>query len=174
MVVLKNHITIFSESFGLILQNLNLICVIGTVESYLGFWGERLNFGITIAEIQPKVWDRRRKRWREKMLNFGNMDTEIPLPNSAARVWGVCGVPKVKRKKKNFDKLIVAMPLPKQGGKNCNNCGNGIAENGGKKMWFRNLERVKKKCYVHNIFTINHMWLVIISSNLNLTLRLFF
>ena len=45
---------------------------------------------------------------------------------------GVRGVPKVKRKKK-FDKLIMAMPLPKQGEKNCNNCGNDIAENGGKK-----------------------------------------
>ena len=100
LVVLKNHITIFSESFWLILQNLNLICFIGTVESYLGFWGERLNFGITIAEIQPKVWDRRRKRWREKMLNFGNVDTKISLPNFDARVWGVRGVPKVKRKKK--------------------------------------------------------------------------
>ena len=29
-------------------------------------------------------------------------------------VRGVRGVPKVKRKKKKFDKLIVAMPLPKQ------------------------------------------------------------
>ena len=74
------------ESFGLILQNLNLICVIGTVETYLGFWGERLNFGITIAKIQPKVWERIRKRWREKMLNFGNVNTEITLPNSVARV----------------------------------------------------------------------------------------
>ena len=33
---------------------------------------------------------------------------------------------------------------------------------------------VKKKCYVHNIFTTNHGWLVIISLNLNLTLRLLF
>ena len=123
-----------NESFGLILQNLNLICVIGTVESYLGFWGERLNFGITIVEIQPKVWERRRKRWREKMLNFSNVDTKIPLHNSAARVWGVCGVPKVKRKiffwqtncgnaiaeigKKKFV-TIVAMALPKMGGKKC-------------------------------------------------------
>ena len=46
------------------------------------------------------------------MLNFGNGDTEFPVPNSAARVW-VRGVPEVKRKKKKFDKLIVAMPLPK-------------------------------------------------------------
>ena len=67
------------------------------------------------------------------------------------------------------------MPLPKQGGKNCNNCGNGIAENGEKKKVVpKSRESKKTKCYVHNIFTINHMWLVIISSNLNLTLRLFF
>ena len=53
---------------------------------------------------------------------------------SYSGVRGVRGVPKVKRKKKIFDKLIVAMPLPKQGGKNCNNCSNGIAENGGEKF----------------------------------------
>ena len=47
------------------------------------------------------------------MLNFSNGDTEFPVPNSAARVRGV---PEVKRKKK-IDKLIVAMPLPKQGEK---------------------------------------------------------
>ena len=74
------------ESFGLILQNLNLICVIGTVETYLGFWGERLNFGITIAKIQPKVWERIRKRWREKMLNFGNDNTEIQSLSSESQI----------------------------------------------------------------------------------------
>ena len=31
-----------------------------------------------------------------------------------------------------------------------------------------------EKCYVHNIFTTNHRWLVVIGSNLNLTLRLLF
>ena len=162
--MLKRHIklksTHINESFGLILQNLNLICVIGTVEAYLGFWGERLNFGIAIAEIQPTLWERRRKRWREKMLNFSNVDTEIPLPNSAARVWEVCvECPKWKgKKKKNWQ----------------TNCSNAIVENGGKKVVPKSGESKKKKCYVHNIFTINHMWLVIISSNLNLTLRLFF
>ena len=102
---------------------------------------------------------------REKKKNVERENVEFRqrgYRNSSVQFYclgmrGVRGVPKVKRKKKKFDKLIVAMPLPKQGGKNCNNCGNGIAENGGKKMWFRNLERVKKKCYVHNIFTINHM-----------------
>ena len=69
------------KSFGLILQNMNFICVIGIVESYLGLWGKRVNFGITIAEIQQKVWERRWKR-SEKMLNFGNVNTEIPLSNS--------------------------------------------------------------------------------------------
>ena len=65
------------------------------------------------------------------MLNFGNGNTEFPVPNSAACAWSAQSE---KKKKKKIDKLIVAMPLPKQKKKkNCNNCGNGIAENGGKK-----------------------------------------
>ena len=51
-MILFFMLTTISEPFGLILQNLNLICVIGTVETYLGFWRERLNFGITIVEIR--------------------------------------------------------------------------------------------------------------------------
>ena len=58
------------ESFGLILQNLNFICVIWTVESYLGLWGKRVNFGITIAEIQQKVWEGRRKRGERENIEF--------------------------------------------------------------------------------------------------------
>ena len=70
-------------------------------------------------------------------------------------------------------------------------CDNAIAEIGGKILWqlwqchcrkweekkivvAEIWEGIKKKCYVHNIFTTSHMWLVIISSNLNLTLRLLF
>ena len=89
-------------------------------------------------------------------------------------VRGVLGVAKVKRKK-NWQTncsnaiaeignkkiiTIVAMALPKMGGK--------------KKVVPKSGESKKIKCYVHNIFTINHMWLVIISLNLNLILRLFF
>ena len=103
--------THFFESFGLILQNQKLICVIGTFQNYLGFWGERLNFGITVAEIQPKVWERRRKRWREKMLNFGNDDIEFPLPSSTACEWSVRS--EKEKKNKKIDKWIVAMSLPK-------------------------------------------------------------
>ena len=36
------------------------------------------------------------------------------------------------------------------------------------------LTKKKKRCYVYNIFTINYRWLVVISSNLKLTLRLLF
>ena len=108
---MAQYCTTIHESFGLILQNLKLICVIGTVQTYLGFWGERLNFGITVAEIQRKVWERRRKKWREKMLNFSNGDIEFPVPNSAARVCVEC----LKwKEKKNWQ----------------TNCGNAIAEIG--------------------------------------------
>ena len=52
------------------------------------------------------------------MLNFGNVDTEIPLPNSCCLrkkcVWSA----QSEKKKKNCNKLIAAMPLPKQGEKN--------------------------------------------------------
>ena len=34
--------------------------------------------------------------------------------------------------------------------------------------------KVKEKCYVYNIFTTNHRWLVIIGYNLNLSLKLLF
>ena len=36
------------------------------------------------------------------------------------------------------------------------------------------IERERERCYVHNIFTTNHRWLVVTGSNLNLTLRLLF
>ena len=89
------------------------------------------------------------------MLKFSNVDTEIPLPNSTARVWEVCVEWLKWKEKKNFDKLIVAMPLLKWGNKKkFSNCDNGIAENGGKKSGFEIWGRVKKKkCLVHNIFT---------------------
>ena len=60
---------------------------------------------------------------------------------------------------------IVAMSLPKMGGKKIV-----VAEIwGGIKK-----KKVLHPPYFYNIFTTNHMWLVIISLNLNLTLRLLF
>ena len=65
------------------------------------------------------------------MLNFGNGDTEFPLPNSAARAWSARSV----KEKKNFDKRIVAMSLPKWGEKS-----------------YEIYERVKKKVVMSTIF----------------------
>ena len=92
------------------------------------------------------------------MLNFDNVNTEIPLPNSCCS--GMKCAWRAHSEKKNKIVTIVAMSLPKMGGK---------------KKWLpKSREKLKKKCYVHNIFTTNHRCLVIISSNLNLTLRLLF
>ena len=61
------------------------------------------------------------KGGREKMLNFGNVNTEIPLPNSCCPgmkwVWSAQSEKK-KKKKKLWQK----------------NCGNVIAEIGEKKL----------------------------------------
>ena len=92
----------------------------------------------------------------------------------------------------------MAMTLPKQEGKkivtigswqcHCRNrgkkfCGNGgnvIAENGREKkivvaeIWGGVKKNVLRLQYFYNIFTTNYRLLVIISSNLNLILRLLF
>ena len=44
--------------------------VIGIVESYLGLWGKRVNFSITIAKIHQKVWEKRRKRGERENVEF--------------------------------------------------------------------------------------------------------
>ena len=70
------------------------------------------------------------------MLNFGNGDTEFPLPSFVTCAWSA----QSDKEKKKIDKRIVAMPLPKQGYKIFfSNCGNGIAENGGGREKLRNL-----------------------------------
>ena len=105
------------ESFGWILLNLEFICVIGTVPSYLGNWGKKVNFGNGVAEIQQK-YERKRKSGREKFLNFGNHITEIP---AAQTCWSKtnCGndIAEIGEKKFVAFVAIVAMPLPKMGGK---------------------------------------------------------
>ena len=53
--------------------NLEFICVMGTVLSYLGNWEKRVNFDNGIAEILTKVWERKRKSGRDKILNFDNL-----------------------------------------------------------------------------------------------------
>ena len=74
--------------------NLEFICVIGTVTSYLGNWGKRINFGNDVAEIQQKY-----EREREKV-------GERKSGNAIAEIGEIF-----------FLVTIVAMPLPKIGGK---------------------------------------------------------
>ena len=110
-----------------------------------------------------KLWERKRKNGREKILNFGNGITEIP---AAQIYWPINQLWQCHCR--NREKKIYG------------NCGNAIAENGRKKkiMVVEIWRGIKKKMlhlqYFYNIFTTNHRWLVIISSNLNLTLRLLF
>ena len=61
------------------------------------------------------------------------------------------------------------------------NCGNQIAEMGGKKKNYGNQvaenegkKKILRPQHFYIIFTTNYRWLVVIGSNLNLTLRLRF
>ena len=56
------------------------------------------------------------KGGREKMLNFGNVNTEIYLPNSCYSGMKCAWSTQSEKKKKIV--TIVVMPLPKMGGKN--------------------------------------------------------
>jgi len=42
-----------------------------------------------------------------------------------------------------------------------------------KTLWVSHYSYLYNKCYDHNIFTTNHKWLITISFNLNLSLKLF-
>ena len=104
-------------------------------------WGERKNFGNSVAEIQQKWGERERKRGREKAEEFRQHCYRNSSAQNAAQ--------SVKKK------AIAVMPLPKkEKRKFCfGNCGNAIADN--VKKNYDICEWVKKKsCHVHNIFTI--------------------
>ena len=118
------------ESFGWILLNPEFICAIGTVSSYLGNWGKKVNFGNGVAEIQQK-YEREREKVGERKFWISVITLpKFLLPKPANRVGVKC--PKGNqlwqchfrnRRKKNFV-AIVAMPLPKMGGKKINGCQN--------------------------------------------------
>ena len=64
------------------------------------------------------------------MLNFGNGDIEFPLPSSAARAWSA----RSEKEKKKLTNELWQCHCRNRGIKFFfSNCGNGIAENGGKK-----------------------------------------
>ena len=132
--------------------------------------------------------ERKRKRWRGKEEEFRqhcyrNSSAQIPTrPVSYVLKKSNCGnaIAEIGKKRKNI----------------FGNCGNSIAKNGKKKFWMELwqcycrkweekkifvakiwkeiLKKVLRSQYFYNTFTTNHRWLVIISSNLILTLRLLF
>ena len=113
-----------------------------------------------------KVWERKRKSRREKIWISVMSWPKFLLPKPAARAqkWNQlwqCHC-RNRGRKKNI----------------CGNCGNAIAENGrgGKlvvtEIWGGIKKKMLRPQYFYNIFTTNHRWLVIISLNLNLILRL--
>ena len=101
------------ESFDWILLNSEFICVIGTVPTYLGKWGKRVNFGNGIAEIQQK-YEREREKVGERKFWISVITLpKFLLPKPADWVCVVCSKCEVLKKETN--------------------CGNAIAENGRKK-----------------------------------------
>ena len=65
------------ESSGGILLNPESICIIGTITSYLRNWGKTVNLGNGVCWNSTKVWEKKRKSGKEKILNFGNHIIEI-------------------------------------------------------------------------------------------------
>ena len=78
--------------------------------SYLGNWRKRVNFSNSVAEIQQKYEREREKKWK-KILIFGNHVTEIPVAQTWPQINCGNAIAEIGKKK------IVAMPLPKMGGK---------------------------------------------------------
>ena len=68
-----------------------------------------------LPKFNKKYEREEEKGGREKMLNFGNVNTEIPLPNSCCPGMKCAWSEQSEKKKKIV--TIVAMPLPKMGGK---------------------------------------------------------
>ena len=61
------------------LLNSEFMCIIVTVQSNLGNWGKRVNFGNGVDEIQQKYEREREKVWERKFWIFGNGIIEIPV-----------------------------------------------------------------------------------------------
>ena len=70
-----------------------------------------------LPKFNKKYEREEEKGGREKMLNFGNVNTEIPVSNSCCLGMKCAWSAQSEKKKKN-----------------CDNCGNVIAENGRKKI----------------------------------------
>ena len=103
--------THFKESFGLILQNRKLICVIGTVQSYLGFWWE-IEFWYYRCRNSTKSMRENKKKVERKNVEFRQRWYRISFAQFCCPCVE-CPKWKGKNKNKKIDKRIVAMLLPK-------------------------------------------------------------
>ena len=68
-----------------------------------------------LPKFNKKYEREEEKGGREKMLNFGNVNTETPVPNSCCP--GMKCAWSVQSEKKKKMVTIVTMSLPKMGGK---------------------------------------------------------
>ena len=103
-----------TESFGCILLNLEFIYIIDTVSSYLGNWGKRVNFGNSVAKIQQK-YEREKEKVGEKKFWISVITLpKFLLPKLTKNQLWQCYC---RNREKKKIVAIVAMPLPKMGGK---------------------------------------------------------
>ena len=153
-------------SFGLILQNRTLICVIGSSKLFGILRGE-IEFRYYCCRNSTKSMREKKKKVERENVEFQQRWYRI----SFAQFCYLCvECPKWKGKKKKNWQMNCGNAIAEIGVSIFffSYCGNGIIENWGKKK-LRNLWKSKKKklsCpqYFYKIFTINHTWLVIISS----------
>ena len=140
-----------NESFGWILLNSKLICVIGTVPTYLGIWEKKVNFGNTIAAIQQKQEREKEKVGERNFLFSATPSLKFLLPIPVARVssWSVSG-----RKENQMWQWHCRNKKKKIG-----NCGNAIAENGRKRKNSgcpNHIWGIKKKKSTTSIIFLQH------------------
>ena len=137
------------------------------------------------CQNSTKIGERKRKRWREKEEEFRqhcyrNSFAQIPArPMSCVLKKSNCSNVIAEIGKKNIFLVVVAIALPKMGKKLNGIMAISLPKMGGKKkfvtkIWEEILKRVLRSQYFYNTFITNHRWLIIISSNLILTLRLLF
>ena len=118
-------IVVYCEFFGWILLNSKLICVTYCSNLFRNLRKES-EFRQYHCRNLIKVGERKRKSGREKFLIFGNTITEIPSAHTCCP--SGCSKCECAQGKPNagifFFLAIVAMPLPKMGGKKNSGCRN--------------------------------------------------
>ena len=129
--------------------NSEFICIIVTVQSYLGNGGKRVNFSNGVVEIQQKYERQREKVGQRKFWISAMASQKFLLPKPADRETN-CGNAIAEIGKKNLWQLWQCHCWKWEGKKN---------SGGQNHMWGIK----KKKCYVYNIFTTNHRWLVLLA-----------